>query len=80
MLAGLGGGCQTPVGAYGRFTDDGPRMELIGMVADLAGRRMVRRTVQGVAGRIEDAQRLGRVLADEILDAGGREILAEIEG
>jgi len=79
MLAGLGGGCQTPVGAHGRAVDDEGTMELIGMVADLAGQRMIRRTVRGPVGGIEEAEKLGAVLANEILRGGGREILAEIE-
>jgi hydroxymethylbilane synthase len=61
-----------PIGAHA--TVDGDEIFLEGMVADLAGRRMVRRELRGSIG---DAKALGKQLAENILEAGGDEILAE---
>ncbi|NDY42930.1 hydroxymethylbilane synthase [Dissulfurirhabdus thermomarina] len=75
FLARLEGGCQVPIGGLARL--DGDRLSMEGLVADEAGRRIVRRNAEGPAA---DAARIGRDLADEILEAGGREILAEVYG
>ena len=72
FLKRLEGGCQVPIGAHA--TVDGDEITLEGMVADLVGRRMVRRELQGSIG---DAEPLGKQLAEDILAAGGDEILAE---
>jgi len=79
MLAELGGGCQAPVGAFGRFAEDGQTMTLTGMVADPDGRRLIRREQAGSVTGDAEADALGRALAREIIQAGGREILDAIE-
>ena len=64
FLAALGGGCQVPVGAYARIAGDGAVLTITGMVADIDGSRLLRRTVEVPLGGIAAAESLGRRLAD----------------
>jgi hydroxymethylbilane synthase len=73
FLRRLEGGCQVPVGAHA--TLNGKELVLTGMVAELDGRRVIRKKCTGEA---RDAQLIGRRLAEEILEGGGAEILAAI--
>jgi hydroxymethylbilane synthase len=75
FLRRLQGGCQVPIG--GHATLEGERLTLTGMVADLQGRRVIRRVLQGEARQAEE---IGESLAAVVLSAGGAEILAEIYG
>ena len=77
LLGFLEGGCQVPVGALGRLgaSDD---LHLIGLVASLDGRSLVRREARAVVQSIDEAGALGEALARDLLDAGAREILAAI--
>ena len=70
MLQCMGGGCQVPIGGYAWVQGD--RLELWGMVADLAGEQVVR--VHGV-GEIDGGEELGRRVAAELLSEGGKVIL-----
>jgi hydroxymethylbilane synthase len=69
FLARIGGGCQVPVGAYARVTDDA--LTLAGMIGARDG-RLVRGELSGPAGRPTE---LGARLAEELLDGGGRALL-----
>jgi len=73
VLARLEGGCQVPIGAYAEVV--GERMELVGLVSDLAGKNLIR--AEG-AGSLGQAVEIGEQVAEELLDRGGEEILAEI--
>ncbi|MDX8402688.1 MAG: hydroxymethylbilane synthase, partial [Mariprofundaceae bacterium] len=73
FLARLEGGCQVPIAAYA--TLEGDTIRLRGLVGETDGSRLIRR--ERTAPRAA-AEALGRALADEILDAGGREILARL--
>ena len=75
FLRRLQGGCQVPIGGYA--TLEGERLALTGMVADLQGRRVIRRVLQGEA---RQADEIGESLAEMVLSAGGAEILAAIYG
>jgi hydroxymethylbilane synthase len=75
VLAALGGGCQVPIGAYGRVA--GEFLELIAVVAVPDGSRVIRRSTSGHASEF---LRLGYELGDELLRAGAREILEEVYG
>jgi hydroxymethylbilane synthase len=75
FLRRLQGGCQVPIGGYA--TLEGERLTLTGMVADLQGRRLIRRAVRGEARQAEE---VGESLAGTVLSAGAAEILAEIYG
>ncbi len=72
LLAALGGGCQTPLGALGLPFDRGLR--LWALVASLDGTRVVR---GDLTGRLEDPEGLGRKLAERLAGRGGSELLQE---
>jgi hydroxymethylbilane synthase len=78
FLAGLGGGCDLPAGAYAK--DDGSRGLLIeGLIASLDGRVLLRdrATITAAATPAE----LGSGLAERLLvEAGGAELLAGVIG
>jgi hydroxymethylbilane synthase len=72
-LARLGGGCDLPVGAFAQADGAaGGMLVLEGLMASREGRVVLRSSVTG-----SDAEpaRLGRTLADELLAAGGADLL-----
>jgi hydroxymethylbilane synthase len=73
LLAELEAGCQVPVGALATV-DDGS-LVLDGLVAALDGGRLIRNRSRGPRA---EADSLGRSLAQELIAAGGGEILEEI--
>jgi hydroxymethylbilane synthase len=73
FLATMEGGCHVPVACHGELA--GGSLTLVGLVASLDGSVCIRRRCQGAP---EDAQSLGRDLAEEVRRAGGQEILDEI--
>ncbi len=70
FLARLEGGCQVPIAAFAML--DGDQLRLQGLVGAVDGSQLIRREVTGLRSQ---AAQLGVALADEILAAGGREIL-----
>jgi hydroxymethylbilane synthase len=70
----LGGGCQMPIGAHARLS--GTEMTVTGIVISVDGRRSARAVV---TGHIADADGLGIRTADQLLEQGADEILAEIQ-
>ncbi len=74
LLRHLEGGCQVPIGAHA--TLDGDRLVLHGVIASTDGGRVVRDELDGPASA---AGALGIALAERLLAAGGREILAVME-
>lgn len=72
VLAALGGGCQTPVGALGLTYEGGIR--LWGLVASVDGKRVVRGDLTGGIG---DPESLGLGLADLLRRRGADELLEE---
>lgn len=75
LLAGLGGGCQVPIGAHAVVS--GGRIRLRAVVVSPDGTVLIRR--EGKAPDCE-GERLGAQLARELLDAGGQEILESVYG
>jgi hydroxymethylbilane synthase len=75
FLRTLEGGCQVPVGAFARI--EGNRLHLRGVICSLDGSRHVEGDVSGPR---EEASRLGKSLAQELLEGGGGGILREIRG
>ena len=73
LLRTLEGGCQVPIGVSTRIIDD--RLTLMGVVASIDGKRLVKDTI---IGTIEDAEQLGFLLAESLSQKGGQEILDEI--
>ena len=70
FLSAVEGGCQVPVGCYGKIENS--KLSLTGLIANLDGSVCIRKHIEG---KPEDAVRLGNLLAEQILNAGGREIL-----
>jgi hydroxymethylbilane synthase len=73
VLATLGGGCQVPIGAYGRIS--GERLDLVAIVASPDGARLIRKNAAGPAA---ECVRIGEELGRQLLEAGAREILDEV--
>ncbi len=74
LLAGLGGGCQVPLGAYA--TAAGSTLDLRAVVVSPDGKRLVRLERKGTTGA---AAELGAHLADDLLAGEAREIIAEAQ-
>jgi hydroxymethylbilane synthase len=70
----LAGSCQVPLGAFAVIRDGSMRMT--GFVASVDGSRMVRAEVRGSP---QDADALGRNLAQQLVAQGADKILAELE-
>jgi hydroxymethylbilane synthase len=64
----LGGGCSKPVGAHATWVDD--ELELTGVVGSLDGLTVLRASSSG-----QDAERLGRRVADELTSLGAGRLL-----
>jgi hydroxymethylbilane synthase len=67
-------GCHAPVGAYAESCEG--EMEVRAFISDARGANMIRRCVKGPAS---EPVALGERVAEELLRAGGREILDELE-
>ncbi|MFP4315543.1 MAG: hydroxymethylbilane synthase [Desulfovibrionales bacterium] len=76
FLHELEGGCQVPIAGHARMTAD-EKVHMAGLVADLEGKRLILRHAEA---KPKDAESMGRALANDILDGGGREILEEVYG
>jgi hydroxymethylbilane synthase len=75
LLGALGGGCQVPIGAYGRI--EGGNLLLMAVVCSPDGKRLIRRHVSGAPA---EAETLGQGLGQELLDAGADDILESVYG
>jgi hydroxymethylbilane synthase len=75
VLATLEGGCQVPIAAFGTVT--GEQLELTGLVSDVEGTRMLKKTV---TCHIDQAAETGVALAEQLLDEGAGVILNEVYG
>ena len=73
FLRELEGGCQVPIGVNTSITDG--ILTLTGMVASLDGKQLIKDTVQG---NQDDAEELGKTLANMLRKMGAGGILAEI--
>jgi len=67
-------GCHAPVGAYAEIT--GGDIHIRAFISDLEGNNFIGREL---AGPVEDAENLAEKITKELLDAGGKEILASLE-
>ncbi|MEV0582983.1 hydroxymethylbilane synthase [Nonomuraea sp. NPDC050310] len=72
VLNALEAGCSAPVGAYA--LDDGHTLNLTAAVVSLDGSQAVRKSA---AGSPSDAERLGRLLAAEMLAEGADRLMGE---
>ena len=73
LLRRLEGGCQIPIGAYGRIENGKFRLDAI--IGSLDGKRSVRSSIEGSPDKSEQ---LGVFLAEKLLLDGGEAILNEI--
>jgi hydroxymethylbilane synthase len=67
-------GCHAPVGAFAKIT--GNVMEISAFISDLEGKNFISRCLTGPA---TDSNNLAVKIANDLLDAGGREILKKLE-
>jgi uroporphyrinogen III methyltransferase/synthase len=74
VLATTQCGCHAPVGAYAERQGD--TIEVHAFISDVDGRNMVRKQAQGP---LSQAVQVGERVALELLDAGGRQILRDLE-
>ena len=74
FLRAMGGGCRTPMGAYGVVRDG--RLSVSGMAASVDGEQSFRATVEGAAS---EAEALGTELAQKLLEQGASALLTEGE-
>ena len=73
-LTEVEGGCQIPIGVYGYIKEELLTLEAV--ILSLDGTREIRQTISGAPS---EAKLLGQTLAQDMLSAGGREILQELE-
>ena len=76
LVAALGGGCQTPIGALA-MPGDGGRLEMVAIVVSRDGKRAVRKRA---SGRLQAATAVGSQLGADLLAEGAKDILAEETG
>ncbi len=67
-------GCHAPVGAFAKII--GNDMEIHAFISDLDAKNFISRRITGPA---TDADKLAEKIANDLLDAGGREILKKLE-
>jgi len=75
FLRELRGGCQVPIGAYAWI--EGDRIKIKGFISDLEGERFLEGYEEG---GLQEAEEVGKRLAQRLLREGGEEILKEIYG
>ncbi len=73
ILASMHGGCSIPLGVYSRI--EGDSIIIDALISDIEGRKHIKRTV---TAPIDHAKTAAEQLAQELLAAGGREILDQI--
>jgi hydroxymethylbilane synthase len=73
LLRQLEGGCQVPIGV--NTTVNGDRLQLVGMVATLDGKTLIKDSIEGATA---DAESLGKELANRLKEQGAQAILDEI--
>jgi len=74
VLVAMKCGCHAPVGAYARRHDGA--LQLHAFISDIMGRNVIRRQAEG---SVSEAVSLGTRATMQLLDAGGRAILHELE-
>jgi len=67
-------GCHAPVGAFAKII--GNDMEICAFISDLEGKNFISRRIAGPAA---DADKFAEKIANDLLNAGGREILEKLE-
>lgn len=70
----LEGGCQVPIGVYATLTDENS-IHITGLVAELDGSKILKATGTGA---INDAEKVGVQVAEDLLAQGAAKILAQV--
>ncbi len=73
ILSSMHGGCSIPLGVYSEISGD--NITIYAVISDLEGDKFIKRSI---TGQVNKADKCAETLAQELLDAGGREILKEI--
>jgi hydroxymethylbilane synthase len=73
FLKRLEGGCQVPIAAFGKIANG--KLFLEGLISSLDGKKIIRDMIEG---NPEEAEKIGLLLAEKLLNAGGTAILEEI--
>jgi hydroxymethylbilane synthase len=73
LLRRLEGGCQVPIAAFGEVAGD--RLTLTGLVSSVDGRQFLKKTVTSA---VQEAEKTGISLADDLLIQGAGKILNEV--
>jgi len=76
----LEGGCSVPVGVASELVakDGGEVLTLTGCVTGIDGTEHVEQTLSEVVKSVEDAEKVGEMLAKKLMDAGAKKILDDI--
>ena len=74
VLAAMHGGCSIPLGAYARIIGD--RLTIDAMIADIDGKNLIKRSS---SSPVNQSKACAQKLVEELLEAGGREILDQIK-
>lgn len=72
LVLALEGGCRVPIGAIGRA--DGEQLSFYGCVFSLDGQRKI---FSSATGKLDEAQNLGKKVAQSLLKQGAKELEAE---
>jgi len=70
----LAGSCTVPLGAYAEIQNN--TLKMTGFVASIDGKAMVK---EQVSGNPQEAEKLGQLLAQKLVDLGADKILASLE-
>ncbi|WP_417914079.1 hydroxymethylbilane synthase [Candidatus Electronema sp. JM] len=73
FLLRLEGGCQVPIGGFA--TVAGNTVTLTGLIASLDGEKVFK---EQLAGPVAEAAKIGKILAEKLLAAGGKAVLDEV--
>lgn len=76
FLRRLGSGCQLPVAALARLAPDA--LQISGLIASLDGLRLIKDSLRAGPVDIQAAGLLGERLAQNLLEAGGEEIMRQV--
>jgi hydroxymethylbilane synthase len=80
FLAALHGGCRVPAGAFAEYDEAIQQLRLTGLAASEDGKDLAKCTATEAIADVPAAEGAGRRLAEQVLAAGGREILAGVRG
>ncbi|HAK61052.1 MAG TPA: hydroxymethylbilane synthase [Nitrospiraceae bacterium] len=75
LLRKLEGGCQVPIACYGMVTDG--KLGLTGLVGSVDGKEIIKNSIEGPQA---EAESLGVMLAEKLLQQGADVILQEVYG